>query len=346
MSHELDFTKNMPAIAYTGETPWHGYGQVMEEGQTLEQWIVAAGLDYTVNERPVFWNPFLDQETLDERDFLNPLTDRAANFNNFRQVPDRKVLYRNDSYDSLSIVSNRYKVIQPRECMEFFEDLISDEGFKMHTAGALAGGRRIWALAETGKEFAIKGLDRLGAYLLLTTSYDGSSATTAQFTSIRVVCNNTLSFSLSRGEEQTAGIIRVPHTEEFVSADVKGQLGLSEGWEQFQENVIKLSDVRITKRQAVEFFLEVLGVTEDEAAEGKQIQNAKKLISFYESGPGSDFISSKNTTWGLVNAVTFFTDHGRRALNNGTRFNSAAFGSGAQLKKTAFRKALELADAA
>ncbi len=333
--HELDFTKLAPAIAYTGEKPWHGYGTVMEEDQTLDAWILAAGLDYTVIEQPILWNPLITQERLDSVGIVERY--------NFRAIPNKKALIRSDSNGVLSVVSNIYKVIQPKEIMKFFESLIKDEGFKMHTAGALADGKRVWALAETGNEFAIKGVDRIAAYLLLTTSYDGSSATTAQFTSIRVVCNNTLSFSLSRGEDQDAGVVRVPHTAEFISADVKGQLGLIEGWAQFQDNVIRLTDYRVSKRQAVEFFLELLGVTRDEAADGKQILNVKKLLSFYESAPGSQFIGSKNTTWGLVNAVSYFTDHGRRARDNGTRFNSAAFGSGALLKKKAFSKALALA---
>jgi len=334
--HEIDFTKNTPAIAYTGEKPWHGYGEVMLPDQTLDEWIIAAGLDYKVLERPVGWVHYA--ETPSKVEGAKPVVVAKH-----MPINGRKALIRDDVNACLSIVSNRYKPIQPRECIEFFGSLIKDEGFKLHTAGALQDGKRIWALAETGNEFALKGLDRIAAYLLLTTSYDGSSATTAQFTSIRVVCNNTLSFSLDRGENQTEGIVRVPHTTEFVSADVKGQLGLTEGWSQFQDNVIQLADYRVSKKQAVEFFLELMGVTEDEAAEGKQLQNVKKLLSFYESAPGSQYMTSKNTPWGLVNAVSYFTDHGRRAQNNGTRFNSAAFGDGSRLKKQAFSKALKLA---
>ena len=354
MSHDLDFTKGEAAIAYTGDVPWHGYGSAMEEDQPLERWLVEAGMDFSVIRRPVSYinNRIIDkegnvlsdtsQEKLDELRILG-----KQDMPKFTPVKGKVSLHRSDTNDQLAIVSPNYKIVQPKEIMEFFRDLIADQGFKMHTAGVLADGKRVWALAETGREFAVKGQDRLGGYLLLATSYDGKFSTTAQFTSIRVVCNNTLSWSLDQGERQSSGIVRIPHMSEFQANEVKNELGLlgEDGWNQFQDNVIKLSDVKVTKRQAVEFFLELLGVTEDEAAEGKQLINAKKLIAFYESGPGSDFVSAKNTTWGLVNAVSFFTDHGRRAHNTGTRFNSAAFGSGAVLKKRAFSKALELADA-
>jgi phage/plasmid-like protein (TIGR03299 family) len=346
MSHEIDFTTGLPAIAYQGETPWHGYGQVMDDKQPLENWLTAAGMDYTVKERPisVMSNRIIgaDGEVSKDPDSAFVLLPSHT------RIRGKKMLTRSDTEGQLSVVSDVYKVIQPRAIMEFFRDLIDDQGFKMHTAGVLADGKRVWALAETGKEFSAKGVDDIGAYLLLATSYDGKFSTTAQFTSVRVVCNNTLGFSLDKGETQASGIVRIPHVSDFIPQDVKTQLGLlgDGGWSQFQDNVIKLTDVKVTKRQAVEFFLELLGVTEEEAAEGKQLIKAKKLIAFYESGPGSDFITAKNTTWGLVNAVTYLTDHGARAHNNGTRFNSAAFGAGAKMKRDAMTKALELADAA
>lgn len=350
MSHEIDWTKGIPAIAYKGETPWHGYGSRIEGDKSLDEWLRLAGMDYEVLERPIVWNPYLTSEELAQP--LHTRSLRATGTSNFKQVPAKKLLIRSDTYDALGIVSDRYKIVQPEEVMHFFKDLIEDQGFEMHTAGVLSGGNRVWALAETGKNFTIPGSkDELGAYLLLATSYDGKFSTTAQFTSVRVVCNNTLSWSLSRGEEQNQGIVRIPHHAEFNAAAVKGELGLlnelgEQGWTDFTDNVQKLSQVKVTKRQAVEFFLEMLGVTEEDAAEGKQLVNAKKLLAFYESAPGSQFLTAQNTTWGLVNAVSYFTDHGRRAHNNGTRFNSAAFGEGARMKERAFNKALEIAEAA
>ncbi|WP_280955280.1 DUF932 domain-containing protein [Paludibacterium denitrificans] len=59
----------------------------------------------------------------------------------------------------------------------------------METAGVLKGDCKLWALVRTGQEAGLKGSDRVKAYLLLATSCDGPLCTTAQFTSVRVVCN-------------------------------------------------------------------------------------------------------------------------------------------------------------
>lgn len=333
MAHEIDFTTGLPAIAYRGHKPWHGYGEEISEDLPLEQWRTKAQLDWSVNRRPIFTNLHLDQDG--EQQAALGIT----------RIKNRVALTRSDNNDILSVVSDRYKPVQPKEVLEFFRTLIEREGFQMNTAGALRGGKRVWALADVGKDFEISG-DKIGGYLLLATAYDGTFATTAQFTSIRVVCNNTLGFSLTQGENRGTGVIKIPHTTQFNSVDVKAELGLEGAWKEFRDNVVQLSEHKVTKREAIDFFLTLLGVTEDEAADGKQLSNVKKLLSFYESAPGSQLVTAKDTAWGLVNAVTYFTDHARRAKNEGARFDSASFGTGAALKKKAVDSALALTEAA
>ncbi|MEX2322088.1 MAG: DUF932 domain-containing protein, partial [Saccharospirillum sp.] len=121
--------------------------------------------------------------------------------------PDSKVLYRSDSKEPLSVVSQRYKVVQPGEILEFYRDLTEKSGFELETAGVLKGGRKLWALAKTGQSGMLKGVDKTDAYVLLATACDGSMATTAQFTSVRVVCNNTLAIAL----QGNAASVKVRH---------------------------------------------------------------------------------------------------------------------------------------
>lgn len=321
MAHEIDFTTGVPAIAYTGEKPWHGFGNLVREDMPLDEWRIAAGLDWQVLERVAKYSPFVG----------------GARGETIKEYTDRKILLRSDTYDALSCVGKNFKVVNPKEVLDFFESMIAKSDMKMCTAGSLRGGRRIWALAETGKNFRI-GNDVVDAYLLLATAYDGTFSTTAKFTSIRTVCNNTLEFGLQSASN--GGCIKIPHNQEFNPVDVKVALGLESAWGQFRDNVMKLADHRVTKREAIEYFFTVCGVTEDEAADGKQLSNVKKLISYYERGPGATLLSSKDTAWGMVNAVTYLADHGRRSKDNGTRFDSAAFGSGAAMKNKAMTTAL------
>jgi phage/plasmid-like protein (TIGR03299 family) len=96
-------------------------------------------------------------------------------------------------------------VVQPREVLEFYRDLTEVSGFELQTAGVLKAGKKFWALARTGKEANLKGSDLVRGYVLLATSCDGSLATTATPTTIRVVCNNTLTIAIN-GATSAVGV--------------------------------------------------------------------------------------------------------------------------------------------
>ena len=317
MAHELDFSTGQAAIAYTGQVPWHGYGQQVSEDLPLNEWRRLAGLDFDVEGKTV----------------------RFYDGVNYVTFPKKVALIRSDNKQPLSIVSDRYKVVQPKQVLEFFESVIEENGFKMSTAGSLREGRRVWAMADCGEDFKI-GEDHVGAHLLLATSYDGTFATTAQFTSIRVVCNNTLGFSLDRGGE--GGVVRIPHTSDFNQWDIKTQLGFDVNWQRFQDQVERLTKHSVTKAEAVDYFMTVLNVTKEEVEEGIQVRNMQSLYTLFNTGPGAKLPSAEGTMWGALNAVTHLVDHCRAAKNTGNRFDSASFGGGAALKRRAFKHAVEL----
>ena len=56
MAHMIDNTTGRDAIAYTGATPWHGLGQALTPGASIETWTEQAGLGYTVLESPVLYS--------------------------------------------------------------------------------------------------------------------------------------------------------------------------------------------------------------------------------------------------------------------------------------------------
>jgi phage/plasmid-like protein (TIGR03299 family) len=92
-----------------------------------------------------------------------------------------------------------YQVVQPREILAFHRDLTEISGFELETAEVLKRGKKVWAPAKTDQSETIKANDIINGYLLLATACDGTLATTAQFTSIRVVCNDTLAVVLANG---------------------------------------------------------------------------------------------------------------------------------------------------
>ncbi len=309
-------------MAYVNATPWHGLGNNLPSGpgQSIETWQQAAGMNWDIIETPVM--------------FATPSEGGVT----FRTNPDSKVLFRSDSMAALSVVSNRYQVVQPQQVLEFYRDLVAAGGFELETAGVLKGGRKLWALAKTNQSTSLKGGDQVKAYLLLATSCDGTLATSAFFTSVRVVCNNTLQLSLRGGE----GVIKVPHSTVFDPTSVKHQLGLGlSSWDQFQRSIKKLAARPVSEAEAKAYLVDVLGDPSNPfELQPKPVKTALELFS--GGGIGAGMSSAKGTAWGLLNAVTELTDHRRAAKSPDTRLDSAWFGIGSQMKAKAFEEAMKL----
>ncbi len=320
MAHMIDITNGRAAIAFAGRTPWHGLGQELTLGATIEEWTREAGLAYTVKESPVLFR-----------------SDAASEPEAFE---GRKVLHRSDNGTPLAVVSDGYHVVQPADVMGFMGKLADIGGFEMEVAGALSFGRRIWALAKVNPGADVIDGDRVRPYLLLGTSYDGTMATTAKFTGIRVVCNNTIVQAL-RGDN--TGTVRVLHSERFDADRVRQDLGIvADSWDRFLIESRKLAGQPISKTDADAFVAELLKPYHSGALDVTESRAYKRITELFHGrrAIGSDIPGVAGTRWGLLNAVTELVDHERGRSTN-TRLESAFFGTGAALKS----RALELLSA-
>jgi len=312
-------------MAYAGAKPWHGLGKHLTPNQPLEVWASQAGMDWRIESSDVQYSsgqPFPDTR---------------------HEYSEQKVLYRSDTKAPLSVVSSRYKVVQPAEILEFYRDLTEIGGYELETAGVLKGGKKFWALARTNQRVILKGGDTINGYLLLATACDGTLATMAQFTSVRVVCNNTLAIALGRG----IGTVKVPHRTAFDANTVKQQLGVAIApWSTFEGYVRALGDCRVSEKETDDFLDRVLTYTAFNVPGRPVVAVSEQAIArvralFDGQGLGANLASARGTAWGLLNSVTEFVDHHRRAQSEDHRRDAAWFGSGAQIKRKAWEEALK-----
>jgi phage/plasmid-like protein (TIGR03299 family) len=329
MSHELTIRKNGHVeMAYVGSTPWHGLGQKLEENTSIEEWQRAAGMDWRI-----------------QRSKVRYAVDREAT--QFRTMDDKHVLFRSDTKADLGVVSDGYKVVQPGVMLEFFRDLTEASGFRLETAGTMFGGRRFWALASTGESALIADArDRVNGYLLLSTSCDGSMATEARYTNVRVVCHNTLSMA-----RDVQAKVRVVHRSTFKPDQVKKELGIEQAHEAFASTMGTLRALANTELLPRDALMQTACLVEPRASEMardelmKVLDNkAVKRISelALDVGPfgkgliGGNFEGVKGSQWGWLNAVTQYVDHEARARSHDNRLSSAWFGPGDALKSRAY----------
>lgn len=356
--HALDETTGTAAIAYVGEVPWHGLGTALKRGADLETWERAAGFGFDLKRAQV---RFATGPAVNAAIAAGGLIPTRG----LRAVDDKVVLFRDDTQAPLSVVSARYKVVQPREVLSSMHELAESAGLHLETAGLLFDGARYWALATTDDALDIEdmnllGQDRVKPYLLLASSCDGSMPTNARWTTVRVVCNNTITMAgVYKRASQGDGVFRLSHRSVFRPEEAFNMLGVDrfrEQWGAFKAATLLLARTKVTARQVeetVEALLRtkrapvevVAGGVDAEEREPRRPRGLDRIMDLFNgAGKGADLDTARGTAWGAVNAVTQFVDWEGGSRTPDGRLHAAWFGSGDALKTEALRRFLALAE--
>jgi phage/plasmid-like protein (TIGR03299 family) len=323
MAHDLHKSRNGQfsfAYALAHGKGWHGLGQPMADSATLDEWTTAAGMDWLIQSAPVEY------------------TGRDG----WARMPGKVVLYRGDDGAPLAVVGDGFKIVQPREIMEFFRGLMRGMGLEMSAAGVIDGGRRFWATARIGEGSPIPG-DRIGSYVLVSTGCDGTIATEWRVTTIRVVCRNTLTAATCKGAGKPTG--RLTHRSAWDAAEAQKDLGLAvDAWEKFRSDMAALADVSMSTEDARETMIRLIGgptpAGQDKARKSPTVANISRL--FDGAAVGSDIDGTRGTAYGLLQAVTEHVDHHGRARTYDANFMQAQWGPGAVLKDRTFAHLLTM----
>lgn len=321
MAHEISIREDgMAEFAFSGPRSaiWHGLGQSVSDADLadLDHWKRAAGLDWEVLRSPTTYSAF------------NQKTGQVENIT----VPNSNVLFRSDTMEHLGIVSEGFKIIQPAEVVDFFDSLLTHNGFKMSSAGALFGGRKFWALANTGMDADVSDGDRIDGNLLLITAVDGTMATTARFVTTRVVCNNTLQVAVRNKTDKP--IVRVTHHRNFDPDAVKIDLGLMDkSWSEFMKNMKTLTKKKLSQGETRRIYENVL-FDKNKSREDQGWGVNKEIDSLLDlafNGSGSDM--SKGTAFGALCGATEFYTHGTGRRDPSHQFWSGYMGEGEAKKQ-------------
>ena len=300
-------------MAYAGEVPWHGLGHKVPSDLSTDQMMQAAGLDWTVQKIPAFVK--IDDES---------------------QAIDAAALVRSSDNKILDVVSSDWNPVQNQEAFDFFQDFVNAGDMEMHTAGSLKGGQIVWALAKIKDSFELFGGDQVDSYMLFTNPHVYGQSLDIRFTPIRVVCNNTLTLSLS---QKGGTAFKLSHRREFVADQAKQALGIAHAkLDEYKSMASWMGSKRYDNESIKAYFQELFPSQGD-----KDSRNAIKALEVLELQPGAKF--AEGSWWQAFNAVTYMTDH-LMGRSNDARLQSAWFGVNKSLKNKALQLAIDMANAA
>jgi phage/plasmid-like protein (TIGR03299 family) len=317
MAHQIDTISRSTASYASTQREWHGLGQLMPAGQTVEQWQAAAGMDYQIKRGRIRY----------ATEVVNPNTPASQ----LQTVDDKLVLFRSDTLAPLGVVSDSYKVVQPMEVLAFFREYAAKGGMTIESAGVLFGGKRYFATAKLGDAVSVDGgRDKIVPYALLSTSADGSLATECRWTTVRTVCNNTLTMAL-----KSKSAFKVSHRSVFNPDDARDAVEAANAeFGSFMQMARDLAKFKLDAEMAESLTVNLLTKT-SEAVARESAAFDKIMGLFNGGGKGSNFETAHDTAWGWLNAVTEYADHHVRARTDENRKAAALWGAGDALKQKA-----------
>jgi phage/plasmid-like protein (TIGR03299 family) len=338
MAHNLNYNEENKEYSFfsTKERAWHGLGKVVDQYPTSAEAIKYAGLDYTVEKRPLFTNEFANE------DIGYVGNDVAYKID----VPNFYATVRTDNNAVLGVVGKDYEVVQNVNAFEFFDAIIGGEdGILYETAGALGKGERIFITAKLPGYIRVGREDFIEQYLFLTTSHDGFGSITAAFTPIRVVCNNTLNAAMRNHSNavkirHTASAndrLKQAHTLMGISNNLAVEMqGLFNHWSQVRitdKEVKKLIQVAMAPNKEVLKNLEAGKVDELSTTYTNIVD---KVYEYAQSSPTQQMETTAGTVFGAYNAVTGYFQNVRNYKDGEAKFKSIMDGTAKQRAQTAF----------
>lgn len=330
MAHNIAMIDGQAAMAYYGETPWHGLGTALPRAATAAEIIAAAGLDWTVEKRPI----------------AGTKTDENGNPLYWEIV--RKAAQSDGVDVQLGRCTSAYQPLQNREAFAFFDLIVANDSAIYHTAGALGDGEKVWVLAKLPSSIVVKGGDEVEKFLLLSNSHNGREAVTVKFTPIRVVCQNTLNAAMQDGN---AGI-RLKHTASLQArlAEVPDLLGISyDVFSGLEELYSAMADKTLTTQGVHDYLNMLMPLTDTQSVkkltDGLLPTRWQAVLADFER---HEIPATNGTLWAAYNAFTHYIDYvvGREQGNPDARLKRTMFGAGADAKVQALQAARKVLTAA
>jgi len=323
MSHNINFNtqKGTHSFVSNKEKAWHGLGTIIDRPMTAEEAMRLANADFQVEKIQLDY-PFGDQRNIAVGSFATVRMDNGV---------------------YLGTVRSTYEVVQNINAFGFFDAIIDKGEAIFETAGVLGRGERIFATAKLPEDLLVNG-EHCNQYIVLTNSHDGTSSTTAGFTSIRVVCENTLQAALSGLKNK----VSVPHrkgAKEKLEEAYKVMNIQSEYMSVVSEAFNKMSDYKMEGDALMNYITEVMKPINPTIKDAELSAQAKKqneeIYALTTTHPTQLTPAAHGSLWGAYNGISLWANN-RNYESQEAKFRSIMNGTGNTKIIRAFQLANEL----
>jgi len=317
MAHEVE---NMFSVS---QTPWHGLGHIVKDAPDIDSVLKLAGLDWNVSLQPTF------------------LADGTTT--------GQKAITRDSDSSILGFVGDKYRPLQNKEALNFFDTFNRNGLCDFETAGSLRNGKRIWIMASLkSPEMEIVKGDAVRKYLLLSNGHDGVMGIRVGFTPVRVVCANTLAGAHSNAESKLISVFHSKRSLDNLEL-VKDSINIANASFEATAEQYRAMAKRAIKKEHLAKYVDIVFYNNKQAETDREKFSRNELTEnitrLFEYGHGNTMEGVSGTVWALYNGVTQYLSY-EASRTQDTRLDNLWFGTAKTLNQKAFDTAMKIVVAA
>ena len=351
MAHEIQSTDSV-LISSANQTDrgWHGLGKPIPQGKDAVSTFVENGIDWGTRLDPIYRKvPIVDI------DGFPVIGEDGTPAFNWVQLENDFMHTREDNNLELGLVGKGYRAFENIDVAKFADALAgADAAVRVETAGTLYNSRRVFVLVRLPQQIIATSEDISEQFVLISNGHGGFAGFSAYPTSVRVVCANTLRWSL-RDAAKGLSFRHTGNLDEKIG-QVRQVLGIAvQETAKFQEQVTALVNTTLLGDKLDQFFLDaytaafgkLTGLDPDSLTKATKRRDtiiAEQKVLLENSRNALDGI--RGTAWSAFNAVTEWHDHkrGRNTTveDSQVRRHSNLFGVSSKDKTKTLQLALSL----
>lgn len=272
---------------FVRQAAWHGLGEVIEHVPNPLEAFEVSSLNWRVNKCPLLAD--------------TPREERIS-------TPYHAIVRESDDA-VLGVVKDRWTCYQNEDAFAWTVPLVESAKWQFETCGSLKGGQRCWILLKQGEVEVVPG-DIINQYLMVCWAHDGMSSNFIQPTSIRVVCNNTLTMALNERGIDRHAVRHSQFVEMRMDAIRELYLEASERFEAQVKEFRMLAKKKLNKKK-IENIIDVLFPLGDKTGKGLTIAQKKRDLAFEAITAGSGIQEFKlgGTAYGVMMGLNEASEH-------------------------------------
>ncbi|MEU3052202.1 DUF932 domain-containing protein [Streptomyces griseus] len=197
-------------------------------------------------------------------------------------IPNHKAIVRSDNDHVMGIFRPGYQPHQYRQWLLANVSNILDDDLQIGSAGLLRQGAVAWVSVEVPENITTPEGVVFRPFLLATTSFDGSVATTYKRVVTNVVCDNTMNAALREGGSSHGETFKVRHSSKSLGrlTDARDALGIVHGIaDDFAAQVAELSAVSVPDAAFDRIVKDLVPLPEPKTKDGRANPGLKRAAS-------------------------------------------------------------------